>query len=156
MVNCTRIQTRCQIWSLLITQTTLQLLTSSLSLWCCLTCSWSWGIWKFSQLFTPVQCYSCKHSLVILFEFPLAAETLMWNIAPCTPQNSKSFMGPPVTQEPGEQHGRNHQQESPKWRNEIRFPWRGGLLECDEKKPHPSSPVRTHTLEAFAKPRERK
>lgn len=113
MVNCTRIQTRCQIWSLLITQTTLQLLTSSLCLWCCLTCSWSWGIWKFSQLFTPVQCYSCKHSLVILFEFPLAAETLMWNIAPCTPQNSKSFMGPPVTQEPGEQHGRNHQQESP-------------------------------------------
>ena len=99
----------------------------------------------FPQLFPSIQCYSWKHSLVILFESPLAAETLIWNIASCTPRKSKSFTGPPVTQEPGGQHGRNCQPESPKWRNEIRFPWRGGLLECNENKPHPSSPAHTHT-----------
>lgn len=68
----------------------------------------------FPQLFPPIQCYSWKHSLVTLSESPLAAEMLIWNTASCTPWNSKSFTGPPVTQEPGGQHGRNHQQEGPK------------------------------------------
>lgn len=44
--------------------------------------------------------------MVILTEPPLAAETLIWNIACCTPWNSKRFPGPSVTQEPGGQHGR--------------------------------------------------
>lgn len=68
----------------------------------------------FPQLFTPIQYYSWKHSLVLLFESPLAVETPIWNIASCTPWNSKSFTGPPVTQEPGGQHGTKHQQESPR------------------------------------------
>jgi len=68
----------------------------------------------FPQLFTPIQRYSWKYSLVLLFESPLAAETLIWNAASCIPWNSKSFAGAPVTQEPGQRHGRNHQQESTK------------------------------------------
>lgn len=113
---------------------------------------------RFPIVIPPTQCYSWKHSLVILFESPLAAETLIWTTASCTPWNSTYFTGSPVTQEPGGQHGRNHQQESPKWRNEIHFPRRGGLLECNESESHPSSSVltHTHTLEAFAKPQERK
>lgn len=42
-------------------------------------------------------------------------------------------------------NGRNHQKDSLKWINEIHFPPREGLLECNENKPHPSSPVHTHT-----------
>lgn len=75
---------------------------------------WELGSMKvFPQLFPPALCYSWEHSMVILSESPFAAETLIWNIASCTPWNSKCFPGPPVTQEPGGEHGRNRQQESP-------------------------------------------
>lgn len=154
MVNCTHVQTRCLDNQQSLALTTLQSLTpisqpevlshSQLEL-------------ENRKVFPPSPVLFLEAQSGPIIWIPTCSRNTDLQHCILYPLKQQIFYGFSCDPGAGGQHGTNHQQESPKWRNEIHFPWRGGLLEWKENKPHPP-PLHAHTrtLEAFAKPQEQK